>query len=32
MVGYKNPKQFTRVFREIEGVSPTEYREQKMYR
>lgn len=30
MVGYKNPKQFTRVFREVEGVSPTEYREQKM--
>jgi two-component system, response regulator YesN len=28
MVGYKNPKQFARVFREIEGVSPTEYREQ----
>ncbi|WP_442598663.1 response regulator [Neobacillus sp. D3-1R] len=27
MVGYKNPKQFTRVFREIEGISPTEYRE-----
>lgn len=26
-VGYKNPKQFTRVFREIEGVSPKEYRE-----
>jgi two-component system, response regulator YesN len=28
MVGYKNPKQFARVFREIEGISPTEYREQ----
>lgn len=27
MVGYKNPKQFARVFREIEGVSPKEYRE-----
>lgn len=27
-VGYKNPKQFARVFREIEGISPTEYREQ----
>lgn len=27
-VGYKNPKQFARVFREIEGVSPKEYREQ----
>ncbi|WP_214480506.1 response regulator [Bacillus sp. SM2101] len=26
-VGYKNPKQFTRVFREIEGISPKEYRE-----
>ncbi|MBM7604189.1 two-component system response regulator YesN [Metabacillus crassostreae] len=26
MVGYKNPKQFTRVFREIEGVSPKEFR------
>ncbi|MEK3888446.1 response regulator transcription factor [Bacillus sp. FSL K6-3431] len=25
MVGYKNPKQFTRVFRELEGVSPKEY-------
>jgi two-component system, response regulator YesN len=28
MVGYKNPKQFPRVFREMEGISPTEYREQ----
>jgi two-component system, response regulator YesN len=28
MVGYKNPKQFARVFREMEGISPTEYREQ----
>lgn len=27
MVGYKNPKQFARVFREIEGISPKEYRE-----
>lgn len=27
MVGYKNPKQFTRVFREMEGISPSEYRE-----
>ncbi|MCJ7840597.1 response regulator [Lederbergia sp. NSJ-179] len=26
-VGYKNPKQFTRVFRELEGISPKEYRE-----
>ncbi|MFC0190075.1 response regulator [Fictibacillus aquaticus] len=26
-VGYKNPKQFARVFREIEGISPKEYRE-----
>lgn len=25
-VGYKNPKQFTRVFRELEGISPKEYR------
>ncbi|MDZ5472294.1 response regulator [Bacillus sp. 31A1R] len=29
MVGYKNPKQFARVFREIEGISPKEYRETK---
>lgn len=29
MVGYKNPKQFARVFREIEGISPKEYREKK---
>jgi two-component system, response regulator YesN len=28
MVGYKNPKQFARVFREIEGISPKEFREQ----
>lgn len=28
MVGYKNPKQFARVFRELEGISPKEYREQ----
>jgi two-component system, response regulator YesN len=28
MVGYKNPKQFARVFREMEGISPTEYRDQ----
>jgi two-component system, response regulator YesN len=27
MVGYKNPKQFARVFREIEGISPKEFRE-----
>ncbi|MBT2643146.1 response regulator [Bacillus sp. ISL-41] len=27
MVGYKNPKQFARVFREVEGISPKEYRE-----
>ncbi|GAM15675.1 response regulator transcription factor [Mesobacillus selenatarsenatis] len=27
MVGYKNPKQFARVFRDVEGVSPKEYRE-----
>ncbi|OHR67063.1 hypothetical protein HMPREF3291_11780 [Bacillus sp. HMSC76G11] len=27
-VGYKNPKQFARVFREIEGISPKEFREQ----
>nr|WP_285848113.1 MULTISPECIES: AraC family transcriptional regulator [unclassified Mesobacillus] len=27
MVGYKNPKQFARVFREAEGISPKEYRE-----
>ncbi len=26
MVGYKNPKQFARVFRELEGISPKEYR------
>ncbi|MFC7373411.1 response regulator [Fictibacillus iocasae] len=26
-VGYKNPKQFARVFREIEGISPKEYRQ-----
>ncbi|CAM4161842.1 response regulator [Lederbergia lenta] len=26
MVGYKNPKQFTRVFRELEGVSPKEFK------
>jgi two-component system, response regulator YesN len=29
MVGYKNPKQFARVFREIVGISPSEYKEQK---
>lgn len=29
MVGYKNPKQFARVFREVEGISPKEYREMK---
>jgi two-component system response regulator YesN len=29
MVGYKNPKQFARVFREIEGISPKEFREKK---
>lgn len=28
-VGYKNPKQFARVFRELEGISPKEYRERK---
>ncbi|APH06026.1 response regulator transcription factor [Bacillus weihaiensis] len=27
MVGYKNPKQFARVFRELEGISPKEFRE-----
>ncbi|MFT9599736.1 response regulator [Mesobacillus sp.] len=27
MVGYKNPKQFARVFRDVEGISPKEYRE-----
>ncbi|MBT2679981.1 response regulator [Bacillus sp. ISL-35] len=27
MVGYKNPKQFARVFREAEGISPKEFRE-----
>ncbi|MGI8385345.1 response regulator transcription factor [Robertmurraya sp. P23] len=27
MVGYKNPKQFARVFRELVGISPKEYRE-----
>lgn len=26
MVGYKNPKQFARVFRELEGISPKEFR------
>lgn len=26
-VGYKNPKQFARVFRELEGISPKEFRE-----
>ncbi|GGM28849.1 hypothetical protein GCM10011351_13580 [Paraliobacillus quinghaiensis] len=27
LVGFKNPKQFSRVFRDIEGVSPKEFRE-----
>ncbi|QHE53659.1 response regulator [Pontibacillus sp. HMF3514] len=26
-VGFRNPKQFSRVFRDIEGISPKEYRE-----
>ena len=26
-VGFKNPKQFARVFRELEGISPKEFRE-----
>ncbi|MBM7662922.1 two-component system response regulator YesN [Bacillus mesophilus] len=28
MVGYKNSKQFARVFRELEGISPKEFRSQ----
>lgn len=27
IVGYKNPKRFTKVFRELEGISPKEYQE-----
>lgn len=27
LVGFKNPKQFSRVFRELEGISPKEFRE-----
>nr|WP_144926250.1 response regulator [Paenibacillus bovis] len=27
LVGYKNPKQFTRVFREFVGIAPKEYQE-----
>lgn len=26
MVGFKNPKQFAKAFKEVEGISPTEYR------
>jgi two-component system response regulator YesN len=29
-VGYKNSKQFAKIFKEIEGISPIEYR-QKVY-
>ncbi|MDQ0231764.1 response regulator [Metabacillus malikii] len=27
IVGYKNPKRFTKVFRELEGISPKEYQD-----